>query len=304
MHLIYKINFPTNKVYIGQTINLKDRISDHLREARIGNDSKVYRAIRKYNISKDNFEIIETDIMTKELADEREIYWISYYNSYNNGYNSTLGGDVGNGGMCGSENPNSILSEEEVLDIRTKRAEMKYSKQEIYQLYQHKISKSGFHKIWNYTTFKEIGKELNSEEVIQFYKKKRPSGTSNKKCMFTIEDIIDIRNSYFIDVISSKDIAELYQCHVSTISRIIGNKAYQEIPMPKPSLAFRRKNHIFNKEEIDLLIQDFVQSKLNIKEYLLKIKTDENNVFGGYVYSSFREFLLKELKNRNIEYKK
>jgi hypothetical protein len=41
-----------------------------------------------------------------------------------------------------------------------------------------------------------------------------------------------------------------------------------------------------------------------MKEYLLKIKMNENNVFGGYVYSSFREFLLRELKNRNIEYKK
>lgn len=95
MHIIYKINFPNNKVYIEQTNNLKKRILEHLGEARRGADSKIYRAIRKYNISKDNFEEIESDIETQELADLREMYWIEFYDSYKNGYNSTKGGEWG-----------------------------------------------------------------------------------------------------------------------------------------------------------------------------------------------------------------
>jgi len=31
----------------------------------------------------------------KELLDEREIYWIKYYNTFENGYNLTVGGNSG-----------------------------------------------------------------------------------------------------------------------------------------------------------------------------------------------------------------
>lgn len=52
-------------------------MTDHLKEARKGNDSKVYRAIRKYSITRSNFEVIEENIETQELANERERYWIA-----------------------------------------------------------------------------------------------------------------------------------------------------------------------------------------------------------------------------------
>ncbi len=33
--------------------------------------------MRKYNITRDNFEIIESNIESKEEANDREIYWIA-----------------------------------------------------------------------------------------------------------------------------------------------------------------------------------------------------------------------------------
>ena len=62
MHLIYKINFPNGKVYVGQTNNLKKRMTDHLKEARNGSQIKVYRAIRKYSVTRDNFKVIEDNL--------------------------------------------------------------------------------------------------------------------------------------------------------------------------------------------------------------------------------------------------
>ena len=53
------------------TNNLKKRMTDHLKEARNNSNSKVYRAIRKYSITRDNFEIIEQNIETQEQASER-----------------------------------------------------------------------------------------------------------------------------------------------------------------------------------------------------------------------------------------
>lgn len=303
MHLIYKINFPNNKVYIGQTNNLKKRISEHLREARIGADSKIYRAIRKYNISKDDFEEIESNIETQELADLREIYWIEFYDSYNNGYNSTKGGDVGNGGMLGENNPKAVLTNEEVLQIRLLKSEMKYSKSDIYNKYKDKISIGGFHKIWNYNTYTKVGKELNTEEVINFYKHFKISGSKNSRCMFTKQDIINIRNAYFIDAISSKEISEIYNCNTSTISKIISNKTYSDIPMPEPSFLYKRANHIFTKLEIDDFINNFINSKETIKSYWVSITSDSSNLFGGYSESQFRKFVNKELQNRGYIYK-
>lgn len=34
--------------------------------------------MRKYNTTKDNFEIIESNIESQDLANEREIYWIAF----------------------------------------------------------------------------------------------------------------------------------------------------------------------------------------------------------------------------------
>ena len=97
MGYIYKIsNTVNNKVYIGQTaLSLERRWNLHKWTAE--NPSypsypyPLYRAMRKYGINNFKIEIIE-EIDNKDL-NEREIYWISYYDSYNKGYNMTLGGD-------------------------------------------------------------------------------------------------------------------------------------------------------------------------------------------------------------------
>ena len=303
MHLIYKINFPSGKVYIGQTINFKDRHRDHLREARIGNDSKVYRAMRKYKITKESFEIIEDNIETQEEADNREIYWISYYDSFHYGYNSTPGGDVGNGGMLKGElGPNAAFTNEEVYKIRELKASMKYSKSEIFEMYANKISESGFNKIWNYTTYTQVAPEFNTPEIIYHYTTSRPIGTNRKGSKFTEEEITTIRELYYIEALSSKDIANLYNVNKSTIERIVSGKTYSNIPLPKASAKFKRKFHKYTNEEIHYLLKDFIDSELDLKTYLNSIKLDEENIFGGYVYSAFREFIIRELNKIGLKY--
>lgn len=92
MGLIYKITNNINgKSYIGQTqLSLKKRWDEHIRASKIY-DYKFYRAIRKYGIECFSQEIIEE--VPNKLLNEREIYWIAFYDTYKNGYNSTLGGD-------------------------------------------------------------------------------------------------------------------------------------------------------------------------------------------------------------------
>ena len=98
---IYKItNIQNNKVYIGQTIRpIKQRFHRHLNDA-VNNilDTHFARAIRKYG--KDNFIIEEIDTaQTQDELNQKEQYWIKFYNSVEEGYNETdaiskCGGDT------------------------------------------------------------------------------------------------------------------------------------------------------------------------------------------------------------------
>lgn len=100
---IYKIeNLINHKVYIGQSTNIYDRWNAHRLYGR-ANDKYIhepwynyplYCAMRKYGLENFEFSIIECTSM--QQLDERERYWIEYYDSYNNGYNATTGG----GGNC------------------------------------------------------------------------------------------------------------------------------------------------------------------------------------------------------------
>lgn len=94
---IYKItNTINSKSYIGQTIqNVRERFYQHCATkcSKAVSNMAIHRAIKKYGKSNFTVEVIE-EIDSANLND-RERYWIKYYNSYNNGYNSTKGGQDG-----------------------------------------------------------------------------------------------------------------------------------------------------------------------------------------------------------------
>lgn len=88
---IYKItNDVNNKVYIGQTIRpIQQRFQRHLNDAQNNViDTHFARAIRLHGA--EHFSIEEIDSATsQEELNEKERYWINFYNSINNGYNET-----------------------------------------------------------------------------------------------------------------------------------------------------------------------------------------------------------------------
>lgn len=94
MGYIYKIeNNINHKIYIGQTVKFyEERFKQHKVNYTKEYFSQIvlYKAFNKYGIENFTFSVIEE--VDNKLLDEREKYWISYYNSYYNGYNSTLGG--------------------------------------------------------------------------------------------------------------------------------------------------------------------------------------------------------------------
>ena len=95
---IYKYENKINHhIYIGQSIDINKRLREHLFHAKTETSEEynypIHAAIRKYGI--ENFDVQIIEIIDKKLLNEREQYWIKYYDSYHNGYNCTHGGQSG-----------------------------------------------------------------------------------------------------------------------------------------------------------------------------------------------------------------
>lgn len=96
MGYIYKVTNNINgKMYIGQTSRtIEIRWKEHLYDAFSKHNSKsaspLHQAILKYG---ENVFIIEQIEKCNNIdLDDRERYWIEYYNTYQNGYNADFGG--------------------------------------------------------------------------------------------------------------------------------------------------------------------------------------------------------------------
>lgn len=91
---IYKItNLKDNKIYIGQSTDIKTRWSNHIKAAlKIDSiaHSRVHDAMGEEGIWNFTFELLEQ--CPKEKLNEREKYYIEFYQSNIYGYNKTTGG--------------------------------------------------------------------------------------------------------------------------------------------------------------------------------------------------------------------
>ena len=95
---IYKItNKITQKVYIGQSVDIRRRWTSHINILNdtnaniIEKSSALHQSMLKYGIENFTFEIIE--LCSIDQLNDREKFWIQSYNSYLRGYNETMGGD-------------------------------------------------------------------------------------------------------------------------------------------------------------------------------------------------------------------
>lgn len=85
---IYKITSPTNRIYIGQSIDTEKRFKDYGR-LKCKGQSRLYNSLKKYGVKNHKFEVIEECAVEK--LNERERYWQDYYDVISKkGLNCTL----------------------------------------------------------------------------------------------------------------------------------------------------------------------------------------------------------------------
>lgn len=187
---IYKItNLINQHSYIGQSIHIEKRWSEHRSQYNWQRESKkpLYLAFQKYGL--ENFEFSVLEECEKENLSNREKYWISFYNTYKDGYNQTCGGED----SAGENHPSHKLQEEDIINIRV-RYNNHERKKDVYLDYNNRIGESGFSKIWKGETWQNIMPEVYTEENKKFHKNNTANiGSSNGRAKITEEDVYEIR---------------------------------------------------------------------------------------------------------------
>lgn len=118
---IYKIACTANnKVYIGQSIDIKRRWKEHKRRLNSGTHENLHlqNAWNKYGEYQFKFEILEK--CDEIHLNERETFYINLHQSYNNefGYNKTMGG---HSFLYFKDSNNETISIQNSLDLKKKR---------------------------------------------------------------------------------------------------------------------------------------------------------------------------------------
>lgn len=253
---IYKYTNKINqKSYIGQSIQIEVRKQQHLQASynkkHINYYSNFHKAIREFGIENFNFEILEE--CEEEKLNEREVYWIAYYDSYNNGYNMTPGGDFNpskvpeivakrtekllndpeiNAKLAhkGEDNFNAKLTEQDVKDIRTALKEGK-TFQEVYSNYKDKISRSGFQSCWLGKTWTDIMPEV--------YKEHKPINKGGSKR--TLQEIYNLRLDY-MNGMTRPELSKKYGCSLANVGKVVRlDRWNQEDAIPEGYKDFLKK---------------------------------------------------------------
>lgn len=221
---IYKITKIENgKSYIGQSNDIERRFSEH----KTKTDIPIEIAIHKYGEKAFTFEILE-ECSLEELND-KEKYWIKYYNTYKGfGYNCNEGG----GSSSCENNGRTKLTNKDVEYIRTCYNNHKRRK-EVYENFKNKISFNSFASIWDGTTWTSIMPEVYTEENKNYYMYHTTDGSDSECATLTSEEVIKCRERYVNE--TAKEIYTSFQDRISydSFQKMLWGKTYKNLPIYK-----------------------------------------------------------------------
>ncbi len=176
---IYKITSPSNKIYIGQSVNLTNRFYKY-KHNDCKKQFKLYNSFKKYGYKNHKIEIIEK-CNIEELTN-KEGYWQDYYDSVNKGLNCKRVTTLDKTGYLSEETKNKIskankgrvFSEKVLYNIREKRKNRIVSNET-----KLKQSNSAINRFKNETE-EEKNKRINSIKLNNTKSKKVIDLSNNK----------------------------------------------------------------------------------------------------------------------------
>ncbi len=229
---IYKIVSPTNKIYIGSSNDVQNRVSSY-KNLKCKNQRRLYHSLQKYGWDNHLFEIIE-ECSIENLLD-RELYYGTLFNvlnkkcglncrlpKYGEGYRymseetkrkisdshigKRLGVTVGH-----YESSLKKLTKEQVIEIKKLLVENELTQKEI----GHKFGVS-----------REIIKDINTGRAYKTIGEDIDLSKSKKKYIKLDEESYEEIKKLHKEGVSNAKIAKKFNVDPSHISRIINNKRY------------------------------------------------------------------------------
>lgn len=240
----YKKKSNNKIVYIGQTINLSERHKVHVQYDPFNKNTREYdyplsRGIRKYGAEEYELIILESNIKKEDLND-REKYWIKYYNTYWEGYNQSIGGSY----------PIKPAFEDQKIDTV-----IEMLKDESYS-YNDIMAKTGISMthIYNINT----GARRKRNDLVYPIRKFNTKGTKGLK--LSPEENLEIHNLLKDTSLSYKEIGQKYGVKRDTIGDINAGKTKSYLldnwiyPIRSLSQTKATKKAKLSKEQVEEII--------------------------------------------------
>ena len=185
----------------------------------------IDQAIQKYGINAFDYEVLE-ECSLKEL-DEREKYWIQYFNTYKGfGYNCNEGG----GDNRGENNGRTKLTNQDVAYIR-ECYDLHKRRKEVYEQFKDKVSFDSFAAIWDGRTWKDIKQEVYTEENKNYYMYHATDGENSDFASLTDEEVMKCRTRYIKE--TAKEIYKDYASKISyqAFQAMLWGRTYKNLPI-------------------------------------------------------------------------
>ncbi|MED4676797.1 GIY-YIG nuclease family protein [Bacillus nitratireducens] len=233
-NVIYKFTNSINgKVYIGLTTKtFRKRYNSHKSSAFLPSvkhyDCKFYKAIRKFSWNSFKWEIIDR-ADSKEELEEKEKFWIFFYDSFKNGYNMTLGGE-GSSGIVGEKHGQAKLTGEDVRKIKAAltKGVSQLALAKKYGVRQTNINCIATNKNWTHIEvdgWKEWQDLKARGEFIPPNYLQREKGSRHVNAKLTEEQVVVIKQK-LMNKLSMDSIAKEFNVSKSPIYDIATNKSW------------------------------------------------------------------------------
>lgn len=269
-----------NKVYIGQSVNAEDRFKSHCKPSSKTHNSLIDLAIQKYGKEHFWFEILEEQI---DNYNEREKYWIKYYQSTKpHGYNILEGGQEPPV-HYGDDHVNTKISDEQVKNLKQELRNTTISLNDLANKYG--ISKKQVLR---------INQGISRSSLNETYPIRKNPNINGKLTEEQVNEIIELlKYTYRFN----GDIAREYQVDIHTISDINSGQAHHRETESYPIRAWKSCGTIlFTYEEVTEIIQLLKNTNISINEIAKRYNVDRRAIVGINTGSS------KKYKRDNLQY--
>lgn len=209
---IYKITSPTDKVYIGQSWNIRERWRGYKKPSSLKRQPAIDRSIRKYGLQSHCFEIVHelpSDVDQVTLDAYEQLYMDMYRDCNVRLLNAK---EAGSKGKHSDETKDKLrqskLGTKAHPDVKQRMSEQRKG-----------IKKSETHKL--NISKSHIGRRLFVEKM---------TGEKNIKVKLTEQQVLEIRAKHKPNVKKcNKNLANEYGVSVSAVERITGRKTWTHI---------------------------------------------------------------------------